>query len=91
MAIALVPMLVYDWLIYRDVGALSKFDLPVGCILSGYDHQPWWMIPPGLISIGGILLYCVCVWIFYDRNNDSGIVNLVRKNINSDEMIEFKI
>lgn len=85
------PTLIYAWVIYRDPFELVKFNLPTDCFLIGMDHQPWWMISPFALLFGGLLLYCLFVGIFYDRNNSSSIVNLVSKNINSEELIEVKI
>ena len=92
MAAAVLPMLIYHWLIYRDVSELSKFDLPTGCILAAIDTaQPWWMVRPGSLLGGGILMYGVLVYIFSDRKNESGIVSLVKKNSTSGELINVKI
>lgn len=91
MLASVVPMLIYQWWFYRDVNELRKFDLPTGCIISAIESQPWWMIPPFGVLWGGILIYGILVYIFSDRKNDSGIVNLVSKNSTSGELIEVKI
>lgn len=85
------PWLFYVFFIYRDVHLLRKFDLPPGCLFSALDQQAWWNISPMIFLLMGIILYWMIVWIFHDRKNESGIVNLVNKNINSDELVEVKI
>lgn len=88
---SVVPMLIYEWLFYRDFNELFKFDLHTDCIISAVDTQPWWMIPPAGVLLGGMLMYWVLVYIFSDRKNPSGIVNLVKKKSTSGELIEVKI
>ena len=87
----IAPMLIYVLIFYRNVSELFKFDLPNGCVFTALDQVPWWNISPHWFFIGGVLLYCAIVAIFYDRKNESSIVNLVRKNIHSDEMIQVEI
>lgn len=86
-----VPILFYKLVIYRDLSELHKFNLPTECTLVAADQQSWWMIPPLALFFAGLLLYCAIVALFYDRKNESGIVKLVSKNINSEEMVEVKI
>ncbi|MYD46095.1 MAG: hypothetical protein F4W92_07065 [Gammaproteobacteria bacterium] len=87
----ILPMLVYDWLFYKNFHELSKYNLPTDCVFSAADG-PWWtMIPPVGIMFAGFALYWISVWFFSNRKNNSGIVSLVRKNINSDELVQLKI
>lgn len=90
-ASGILPMLVYDWLLYRDVAELSKYNLPSDCVVSVVASSWWMMIPPLGIMFAGFALYWILVWFFSNRKNNRGIVNLVSKNINSDELIELKI
>ncbi|MCY3542397.1 MAG: hypothetical protein F4X56_07360 [Gammaproteobacteria bacterium] len=89
--IVIAPVLLYVMLFYKNTREIHKFDLPSNCLFTAIDQTPWWNIPPYGLILVGFLLYGVIVWIFHDRNNESGIVNLVNKNINSDELVEVKI
>lgn len=89
--IVIAPVLFYVMLFYKNTHEFRKFDLPFNCLYTAFDQTPWWNIPPIWLILGGFLLYGAIVWIFHDRNNESGIVNLVNKNIHSDELIEVKI
>lgn len=86
-----LPVLLYVLVFYRNTQEVRKFDLPEACLYSVYDQIHWWNVPPIAILLMGIVLYWMIVWIFHDRKNESGIVNLVNKNINSDQLIEVKI
>jgi len=89
--VVIAPVLVYVMLFYKNPHEFLKFDLPSNCLFTAIDQTPWWNISPFWLILGGFLLYGAIVWIFHDRNNESGIVNLVNKNIHSDESIEVKI
>ncbi len=63
-ASGIIPMFVYDWLFYRDIGELSKYNLPSECVFSVVTSSWWMMIPPGGFMLAGFALYWIFVWFF---------------------------